>query len=76
MFSQKYLRQGDGIMAVPAARRTERVFGSNGLGRTKVQSLGKLESMDAEYRPRDDTCLKAFVRFLAQRATAQTTLES
>ena len=67
----KHLRQGDGLVSIPASRRAERVFGVLGPGHSKLLSLGKLESADAEYVPRRDTCVKAFVRFLAARAEAE-----
>ena len=68
LLSRKYLRLGGGIVAVPTSRRAERVFGAEGLGRSKALTIGKLESVGAEYNPREDTCVKAFVRFLALRA--------
>ena len=62
------LRRGDGLYVIPDSRRTERLFGD--AGRTKLKSAGiKLENLGKDYDPREDSCLKAFVRMLAQRAT-------
>ena len=61
MLTQKYLRRGDGIIAVPASRRAERIFGAHGPGRSKVLQLGKLESVDAEYSPRNATYVSRHV---------------
>ena len=66
------LRRGDGIMAMPASRRHERLFGKAGPGRAKLCSAGlKLEARLADYEPRKDTCIRAFVRLLAERAKAR-----
>ena len=70
LLGQKYLRQGDGIIATPASRRTERLFGKFGSGRTKPKSLGKLENLGSDYQPREDSCIKAFVCLLAEDALA------
>ena len=52
-----------------ASRRRERIFGETGTGRSKYLSTGiKLEQLGAEYDPRNDTCLRAFVRMLAETA--------
>ena len=69
LFMQNVLRRGDGLHQVPDSRRTERLLGEQ--GRTKLLSSGiKLEKLGAEYNPREDTCVKAFVRMLAERALA------
>ena len=71
MLASKYLRQGDGIISIPLSRRTERLFGKHGSGRTKFLSTGvKLEKLGADYNPREDTCVRAFVRLLAEVAKA------
>ena len=65
IISQVLLR-GDGPVVMPDHRRRERLFGS--AGRTKATSGFKLESVGKEYNPRGDTCIKAFVRFIAALA--------
>ena len=73
LLAQQYLRRGDGIIATPDSRRKERLFGSSGNGRTSSRSVGiKLESVGATYVPREDTCIKAFVRLLAANAQPAT----
>ena len=62
------LRTGDGLVATPMSRRKERLFGSKGNGRLSLASAGmKLEMLGVDYAPREDTCIKAFVRLLAHR---------
>ena len=52
---------------LPASRRTSRLFGD--VGRTKGQRSGvKIEKIDADYDPTTDTCVRAFVRLMAQQA--------
>ena len=74
LLGKSYLRRGDGLLALPASRQHERLFGEGGPGRIKRERAATscLELMGAEYNPRDDTCLKAFVRLLAARAASQT----
>ena len=63
--SQK-LRRGDGPEGVvmPDARRAERLFGQT--GRTSYRSSGvKLERLEDDYEPTEDSCIKAFVRLIA-----------
>ena len=72
MVSQK-LRRGDGPdgIAMPDSRRSDRLFGD--VGRTSYRSSGvKMEKLDQEedYDPRDDTCIKAFVRLIALAVTS------
>ena len=63
------LRRGDGPVVVPESRRTERLFGLR--GRSKSLSLGiKLEKLEVDYDPRKDTCIRAFVRLMAEAAKA------
>lgn len=67
LLATQYLRRGDGIIATPESRRKERLFGACGSGRTKAGSTGvKHETMLSgdDYEPREDTCIKAFVRLL------------
>ena len=70
LLMQNVLRRGDGLHQVPDSRRTERLLEFLGeQGRTKLLSSGiKLEKLGAEYNPREDTCVKAFVRLFAERA--------
>ena len=61
-------------MAAPLAShqslaRAERLFGAASMGRLTLARNGmKLCALDAEYDPRADTVLKAFVRLCAVRA--------
>ena len=67
LLTAQKLRRGDGPIAYPESRRAERLFGEH--GRTKRRSSHvKLEKLGVEYNPREDTCLKAFVRMMAQAA--------
>ena len=64
------LPRGEDGISLPDARRTQRLFG---VGRTKGLSTHiKYEKLGDEsaYEPRSDTCIRAFVRLLAQAATA------
>ena len=66
MLATNYLRKGDGIIALPDSRRRERLFGLSGGGRTRREASGvKMERLNADYDPRADTCIRAFVRLLA-----------
>ena len=57
------LRMGDGVITLPENRRRERLLG---VGRTKLTSKWvKQEVANRDYNPREDTCIKAFVRSLA-----------
>jgi hypothetical protein len=70
----KYLRKGDGIIATPASRRAERLFGVTGTGRSSARRAGAKsveKLMGHDYDPRGDTCIKAFVRHLADAATTE-----
>ena len=56
-------RRGDGVIALPESRLRERLLG---VGRTKLASKWvKSEVLRSDYNPRQDTCIKAFVRALA-----------
>ena len=73
MLVRGYLRVGDGLVATPMSRRKERLFG---VGRTSLPSAGvKLELLRADYDPKSDTCVKAFVRCIAASAAAAMTLD-
>ena len=66
MLVTQYLRRGDGIASIPDSRRKVRLFQH---GRSKLMSAGSSAAdRAAEYDPRADTCLKAFVRLLAELA--------
>ena len=77
LLAQRYLRAGDGLLAVPDSRRKERLL--NGIGRLTLQSTGvKLERArptEGMYRvdvsdifPTDDSCIAAFVRLVSALA--------
>lgn len=62
LLGQQMLRRGDGVLALPDSRRKERLLA----GRTKLASKEvKMEVLMRDYNPREDTCIRAFVRLLA-----------
>ena len=62
LLGAQMLRRGDGVLALPDSRRKERLLA----GRTKLASKEvKMEVLMRDYNPREDTCIKAFVRLLA-----------
>ena len=62
LLGQQMLRRGDGVLALPDSRRKERLLA----GRTKLASKEvKMEVLMRDYNPREDTCVRAFVRLLA-----------
>ena len=66
------LRLGDGVddIVLAPTRRRDRLLGS---GRSSAKRIGvKLEHVGSDYNPRFDTCVKAFVRFMAQLAELST----
>ena len=69
MLITKTLRVGDGVFSTPVSRTKERLFGEQAIGRTKAV---KTEWADqaADYNPAEDTCVDAYVRYLAARAKA------
>ena len=71
----RYLRRGDGIFATPASRRAERLFGESGRGRVTLARIGEKLSKslagDDWYDPRADTCVKAFLRLVAELAEGE-----
>ena len=70
LLGMRSLKRGDGLCSYPETRRNERIFGVTGKGRSKTLSSGvKLENLGKDYSPREDTCLKAFVRMCAARAS-------
>ena len=65
----QYLRRGDGIASIPDSRRKVRLFQH---GRTSLKSVGNSAAdRAATYDPRDDTCVEAFVRLLADLAESE-----
>ena len=57
------LRRGDGVIALPECRWKERLLE---VGRTKLAPKWvKSEILNRDYNPRQDTCIKAFVRLCA-----------
>ena len=72
LLTRGYLRRGDGLVATPESRRAERLFGEGGSGRSTSASAGvKLETLTGEgYDAHGDTCIKAFVRYMAVAADA------
>ena len=76
LLAKQYLRRGDGIIATPASRRKERLFGVGGSGRSSTHALGiKLETIDRDYDPRDDTVLAAFIRLISAQAAADAAVD-
>ena len=67
LLTTQKLRRGDGPISYPKSRRAERLFGEEGRTKRKSSHI-KLEKLGIEYRPREDTCIKAFVRIMAQAA--------
>ena len=66
MLATNYLRAGGEVAPVPESRRRERLIQT---GRLTLPMAPKLE-LDGVYDPRVDSCVKAFVRALSERATA------
>ena len=63
----QHLHRGDGPVALPDSRRSERLFGDQ--GRTKAKSSGfKLQLLGRDYDPQLDSCIKTFVRLMANVA--------
>ena len=52
------------------SRKSERLFGERATGRSTLMKLEVEPSETSEYNPAKDTVLDAFVRMLANRATA------
>ena len=54
-----------GVQAIESRTR-ERLFGVSGLGRSSRLCAGiKIAKLGDDYDPREDTCVRAFVRLLA-----------
>lgn len=77
LLSTQYLRRGDGIVSMRDSRRIERVFGQNSIGRLELPKSDKSRAVLDEdlYNPKEDSCIKAFVRLLAQHALEGATVE-
>ena len=77
IISQK-LKRGDRPEGVcmPASRRNERLFGLSGRSSYRSNGIKFLEKLGDDYEPRDDSCIKAFVRLLARIAHAAVLAES
>ena len=67
LLGKRLLQLGDGLLRMPLMRRAQRLFGWDGVGRTKQKSEGKhaLIASERDYMPSCDTCVKAFVRSMA-----------
>eukprot|EP00965_Chrysotila_dentata_P110913 3665695-Pleurochrysis_carterae.AAC.1 len=73
LLATQQLRRGEGLVSVPESRRNERLFGVTGTGRTKLRSAGaRMVQIGREYSAREDTCVSAFVRLMAEVATMST----
>ena len=72
MLATSQLRAGDGMFSTPESRRSERLFGEKATGRSKAIKLECLQCQECEgeYDPAQDSCLDAFMRMLAARASA------
>jgi hypothetical protein len=78
LLAQRYLRAGDGVLAVPDSRRKERLL--HGIGRLTLQSTGvQLEKARptegmwvdvSDICPADDSCIAAFIRLISVLAEA------
>ena len=65
------LRRGNGALSIDS-RRNETLFCQKSTGRVTLARAGiKVEKLDADYEPRKDTCLSAFVRLLAAAVAAR-----
>jgi hypothetical protein len=69
MLISKTLRVGDGMFSIPVSRTVERLFGEQATGRTKAIKIEWADQM-SDYNPAEDSCLDAYIRFIAARATA------
>ena len=62
------LRRGDGILSIPASRQTTRLFAHGRLTLASTGSSHEKLALSEIYEPSEDTCVKAFIRFLAALA--------
>eukprot|EP00965_Chrysotila_dentata_P177891 5876476-Pleurochrysis_carterae.AAC.1 len=73
LLATQQLRRGKGLVSVPESRRNKRLFCITGMGRTKLRSAGaRMLQLEREYSPREETCVSAFVRLMAEVATMST----
>jgi hypothetical protein len=70
LLGASYLRRGDGIRTMPDSRRNERLFGAEGTGRVTLINFKRELTSAGWHKPRHDTCIRAFVRMLAERAAS------
>ena len=74
LLGKRYLTQGDGIWSTPHSRQKERLFGEAGVGRTSakraLKSCAAQPSTQADIPAREDSCIGAYVRLLADEAGA------
>ena len=69
LLAAQKLRRGEGPVTMAASQRNERLFGENGRGRSKDLASGiKVEKLGDDYMAKEDTCIRAFVRLIAQCA--------
>ena len=70
LIAKRYLAEGNSDLALPASRRNDRLFGEKAVGRSSSARVAHacMKLMGADYDPRTDSVLKAFVRMLAELA--------
>ena len=75
--AKRYLTEGHGLYSLPSSRRNDRLFGEHAVGRSSSSRVAHacMKLVVADYNPREDSCLKAMVRMLAELATAGDTQE-
>ena len=75
LLMQGQLRRGDGLYQIPGSRRKERLMlhgrtSKNANNASTGVKHEKLMAVPSDYCPESDTCVKAFVRLCAARASA------
>ena len=65
MLALAMLRRGDGILSIPSSRQTTRLFAHGRLTLNSAGCSNEKLALAETYDPREDTCVAAFVRFLA-----------
>ena len=69
MLATSGLRRGDGEYTTPPSRLKERLFGATGTGRSTLRSAGQSKAKrEANYDPRSDSVLAAYIRLIAKQA--------
>ena len=71
LLAAKKLRRGEGTISMAVCRRNERLFGADARGRVKQLSGVKVEKIGDDYRPKEDSCIRAFIRLTAQAAAEE-----